>query len=189
MSAITYQCGIATFTSDLLAAGSAAHPQSQCFSVSQYRLSHHTPDADPDLPTAPPSRGPASRSYRGKSWREIGPSRHRNRKQVRGCRGDDSPGGSASSSVWCAGFSMNTPGGPARTLNFLSANSISLRFWLWNLPAARRLSRSMNAGSESTSVSRLLTSRPRNKSSAGFVGYLPKGSVPPRLCLMGRQSV
>src|ERR1041385_6388724 len=28
------KCGIATFTSDLLAAVSAAHPQSQCFSVS-----------------------------------------------------------------------------------------------------------------------------------------------------------
>jgi hypothetical protein len=28
------KCGIATFTSDLLAAVAAAHPQSQCFSVS-----------------------------------------------------------------------------------------------------------------------------------------------------------
>ena len=28
------KCGIATFTSDLLAAVAAAHPQSQCFAVS-----------------------------------------------------------------------------------------------------------------------------------------------------------
>ncbi len=79
---------------------------------------------------------------------------------------------------------------PAPILNFLSAQlDFPPPLRLGNLPAAKRLSASMNAGSDSTSVSKLLTSRPKNKSSAAFVGKLPKGSVPLRFWLMRRQSV
>jgi len=115
------------------------------------------------------------------------------REQVRGCRGDDSRlrfGIQLRVVRRYERFLDDYASVPALILNFLSAQlDFPPPFRLWNLPAAKRLSRSMNAGSESTSVSKLLTSRPKNKSSAASVGKLPKGSVPLRFCLMRRKSV
>jgi hypothetical protein len=115
------------------------------------------------------------------------------REQVRGCRGDDSRLRFAIQFRVVRRYERfldNYASVRAPILNFLSAQlDFPPPFRLWNPPAAKRPSRSMNAGSEGTAVSKLLTSRPKNKSSAAFVGKLPKGSVPLRFCLMRRKSV
>jgi uncharacterized protein DUF4158 len=75
----------------------------------------------------------------------------------------------------------------ARILNFLSRQL--------DLPPVLAVEPSRREGTHQehqrrirdTSVSKVLTSRPRNKSSAGCVGKRPKGSVPVRFFLMRRR--
>ena len=75
----------------------------------------------------------------------------------------------------------------ARILNFLS-RQLDLPPVLAVEPSRREgTHQGISAGSVSTSVSKVLTSRPRNKSSAGCVGKRPKGSVPVRFSLMRRR--